>query len=149
MIYQLTIPARFCPFWPRSSVGKTEVELNYSEVVGSIPPKKLHHHCFHFLLGITVVPRETENNVYAILRGVNKVLWTMWKWQSQFTVYLRVNSLFHNPNPHAKLSGRFVVKQGNLQPRFYSKAGALSTQSWSILNYSCTEHKSLLCTPTK
>ena len=41
--------------------------------MGSIPPKKIHHHCFHFLLGITVVPREIEDNAYAILWGVKKV----------------------------------------------------------------------------
>ena len=29
------------------------------------PKKKLHNLCFSFLLGITTVPRETENNTYA------------------------------------------------------------------------------------
>ena len=44
--------------------------------MGSIPPKKLHFfifYIFHFLLGITVVPREIEDNAYAILWGVKKV----------------------------------------------------------------------------
>ena len=31
------------------------------------PPKFLHNLCFSFLLGITAVPREIENNAYAIL----------------------------------------------------------------------------------
>ena len=30
-----------------------------------LPPKGLHSLCFSFLLGITAVPRETENNAYA------------------------------------------------------------------------------------
>ena len=29
------------------------------------PPKNLHNLCFSFLLGITAVPREIENNAYA------------------------------------------------------------------------------------
>ena len=29
------------------------------------PPKKLHNYCFQFLLGITVVLREIEDNGYA------------------------------------------------------------------------------------
>ena len=35
------------------------------------PPKKekLHNFCFLFLLSITAVPRETENNVYAKFWG--------------------------------------------------------------------------------
>jgi len=30
-----------------------------------LPPKILHNHCFQFLLGITVVPREIQDNRYA------------------------------------------------------------------------------------
>ena len=35
--------------------------------------KKIHNHCFQFLLGITVVPREIEDNGYAKVLKVNKV----------------------------------------------------------------------------
>ena len=35
------------------------------------PHKILHNHCFQFLLGITVVPREIEGNGYASFWGVN------------------------------------------------------------------------------
>ena len=28
-------------------------------------PKILHKHCFQFLLGVKMAPRETENNAYA------------------------------------------------------------------------------------
>ena len=37
------------------------------------PPLILHNHCFQVLLGITVVPREIEDNGYAKFWGVNKV----------------------------------------------------------------------------
>ena len=39
------------------------------------PPKKrkLHNHCFQFLLGITVIPSEIEDNGYVKFWGVNKV----------------------------------------------------------------------------
>ena len=36
-------------------------------------PKILHIHCFQFLLGITVVPREIQDDDYAKLWGVNKM----------------------------------------------------------------------------
>ena len=35
--------------------------------------KKLHNHCFQFLLGSTVVPREIEDNSYAKCRDINKM----------------------------------------------------------------------------
>ena len=39
-----------------------------------LPPQILHNLCFPFLLGITAVPREIENNAYAKLGGgANKV----------------------------------------------------------------------------
>ena len=39
------------------------------------PPQKknLRNHCFQFLLGITVVPREIENNGYVKFGGLNRV----------------------------------------------------------------------------
>ena len=40
------------------------------------PLRILHNHCFQILQGITVVPREIENNGYAMVMqfwGVNKV----------------------------------------------------------------------------
>ena len=38
-----------------------------------LPPKILHDLCFSFLLGITAVPRETENDTYSTLLGANKM----------------------------------------------------------------------------
>ena len=37
------------------------------------PPQILHNLCFSFLLGITTVPREIENNANAKFWGANKV----------------------------------------------------------------------------
>ena len=38
------------------------------------PPKILHNLCFLFLLGITVVPREIENNAYAKFEGQTRCI---------------------------------------------------------------------------
>ena len=37
------------------------------------PPQILHNLCFSFLLGITAVPREIENNAYVKFWGTNKM----------------------------------------------------------------------------
>ena len=49
--------------------------VNCSLIAPPPPSKKkiLHNLCFSFLLGITAVPRETENNAYAKFWGANKV----------------------------------------------------------------------------
>ena len=39
-------------------------------------PKKLHKHCFQFLLGVKMAPRETEDNAYAKFGGgKQRTLW--------------------------------------------------------------------------
>ena len=39
-------------------------------------PKILHKHCLHFLLGVKITPRETENNAYAKFWGdKQRTLW--------------------------------------------------------------------------
>ena len=46
--------------------------------------KILHKHCLHFLLGVKVAPRETENNAYAKFGVTNKehygMLWYFLEW---------------------------------------------------------------------
>ena len=37
-----------------------------------LPSKILHKHCVHFLLGLTMVPRENKNNAYAKFWRANK-----------------------------------------------------------------------------
>ena len=37
-----------------------------------LSPKILHKHCFQFLSGFTMVPRENKNNAYAKFGGTNK-----------------------------------------------------------------------------
>ena len=48
--------------------------------VTCLPPKILHNHCFQFLLGITVVPREIVYHGCAQLRSKQGALWPLWKW---------------------------------------------------------------------
>ena len=39
-------------------------------------PKIVHKHCFQFLLGVKMAPRETENNSYAKFGGYKqRALW--------------------------------------------------------------------------
>ena len=40
----------------------------------NIHPKLLHNHCFQFLLGITVVPREIKDNTYAKFKVYKKIV---------------------------------------------------------------------------
>ena len=37
-----------------------------------LSPQILHKHCFQFSLGLTMIPRENKNNVYAKFAGTNK-----------------------------------------------------------------------------
>ena len=48
--------------------------LHISHNAPYLPPKILHKHCFSFLLGITAVPREIENNAYARFWGEIKCI---------------------------------------------------------------------------
>ena len=41
------------------------------------PPQILHNHCFQFLLGITLVPKEIENNGYTKLGAKQGALFPM------------------------------------------------------------------------
>ena len=47
--------------------------LHISTNAPYLPPKILHNLCCSFLLGITAIPREIENNAYAKFGGANKV----------------------------------------------------------------------------
>ena len=47
--------------------------LHISHNTPYLPPKVLHNLCFSFLLGITAIQREIENNAYAKCSGLNKV----------------------------------------------------------------------------
>ena len=41
----------------------------------------MHKHCFQFLLGLTIVRREIENNDYANFWGKQSALCITWKWR--------------------------------------------------------------------
>ena len=49
-----------------------------------LSPQILHKHCFQFLLGLTMVPRENKNNAYVKLGGgggrKQRILWYFPKW---------------------------------------------------------------------
>ena len=57
-------------------------------VAPCLPPKILHSHCFQFLQGITVVPREIEDNGYVKFWGVNKVHYGLCENGEQAKVYI-------------------------------------------------------------
>ena len=70
-----------------------------------LSPKNLHKHCFQFLLGLTLVPKENENNAYAKFGGTNKEYYGifrsgLWKLKNsgplsgQFTISPHTLSLF-------------------------------------------------------
>ena len=48
-----------------------------------LSPQMLHKHCFQFLLGLTMVPRENKNNAYAKFGGTNKEYYGIF-WNGQF-----------------------------------------------------------------
>ena len=61
-------------------------------------PKILYKHCLQFLLGVKMVPRETENNAYA-KDGVTKkehygMLWYFLEWsiREKYSLYKLVKS---------------------------------------------------------
>ena len=57
-------------YWANSPFShRPQCTLFYSQI--------LHNHCFQFLLGITVVPRETQDNGYVKFCRVNKVHYGM------------------------------------------------------------------------
>ena len=44
-----------------------------------LSPKILHKHCFQFLLGLTLVPRENKDSAYAKFGGTNKEYYDMFR----------------------------------------------------------------------
>ena len=68
-------------------------------------PKILHNHCFQFLLGITVVPREIEDNSYGKFQEVNKV---------HYMVYVKLVNMGEKP---CSISPEFVFRR-NLNVHF-------------------------------
>ena len=44
-----------------------------------LSPQILHKHCFQFLLGLTLVPRENKDSAYAKFGGTNKEYYDMFR----------------------------------------------------------------------
>ena len=58
----------------RTELGHCRIRhLHISHNTPCLPPKILHNLCFSFLLGITAVPKEIDDNVYAQFWGANEV----------------------------------------------------------------------------
>ena len=56
--------------------------LHISHNTPCLLPQILHNLCFSFLLGITALPREIENNASIKFRGKKKgAFWEMCKWR--------------------------------------------------------------------
>ena len=51
--------------WPVAQPNGNTPLPHFRNATYPPPPQNLHNLCFSFLLGITTVPRETENNTYA------------------------------------------------------------------------------------
>ena len=66
--------------------------LHISHNASYLPPKILHNLCFSFLLGITAVPREIENNAYAKFWG-GQIRCFMGDVQVVYALHFLVNSL--------------------------------------------------------
>ena len=82
-------------FW--SKIHHFHIDHNTHLVYPCPPPpkKKMHKHCFQFLLGITVLLREIEVNGYAKFCGVNKVHYGLCKnreWPKISRALRRANS---------------------------------------------------------
>ena len=69
-----------------------------------LPSKILHNHRFQYLLSITVVPREIEENGYEIYnfffwrrvgRDKQGTLWSKWKWWWRVYIAGILNTLMH------------------------------------------------------
>ena len=61
-----------CP--SRSPIHHFHIDHNAS----CLPPKSLHNHCFQFFFGITVVPREIQDNIYPTFWvGKQGAFWSM------------------------------------------------------------------------
>ena len=65
-----TIKGFFPPDW-NISLHIHHFHIDYND--HCLRPKILHNHCFQFLLGVAVVPREIEDNGYAKFWRLNKV----------------------------------------------------------------------------
>ena len=71
-LFHLTID----PFYiTRNSVGTSLAAIGHHEKYNNticLSPQILHYHCFCFLVGLTMVPRENKNNAYAKFVGLTK-----------------------------------------------------------------------------
>ena len=88
-------PQEFAYTWQSKLVGiiaiKTEnYHFHIDHNTPCLPPQILHIRCFQFLVGITAVPREIQNDGYAkFWGGKQDASWSMCKWWIHFYVTFR------------------------------------------------------------
>ena len=74
----------------------------------------LHNHCFYFLLGLTIVPGEIENDAHATFWGANKVYYGMYYGIDQFWSSLERRDSPGLGNPRNTIFKRFDnISTGN------------------------------------
>ena len=79
---------------PVSIVLNTSVTIFTVTNAPCLPPIILHNHCFQFPLGITVIPRETEDNGYAKFWGINRVHYGLGEnGQYQLLIHLMIGQI--------------------------------------------------------
>ena len=80
-------------------------------------PKILHKHCFQFLLGVKMAPRETENNAYAKFWGdKQRPLWYVMVFLEGVdkTRNTEHSGTFRNIPEHEKIKIIFMKKKKNI-----------------------------------
>ena len=91
------------PIWNKGNKNQLN-EFNYNTIIIKtsmghfqkyqntlcLPSKILHKRCFHFLLGLTMVPRENKNNAYAKFWRANKEYYGIFE-----------SGLYHHHNYHS------------------------------------------------
>ena len=80
---------------PISIVLNTSFTIFTETNAPCLPLKILHNHCFQFPLGITVIPREIEDNGYAKFWGVHRVHYGLGEnGQYQLLIHLMIGQLW-------------------------------------------------------
>ena len=64
-LLKIGISADYKVFRVQRIIHHPLANIRYTIILFVCLPKTLHKHCFYFLLGFTIFPRETGNNAYA------------------------------------------------------------------------------------
>ena len=84
-----------------------------------VPPKIFYQHCFHFLLGLTMLPRENKSSA-KFWRDKQRILWVFWKWPITVDYYSSFIKIDHLTN---KTSNEILSKL----KQYLARHGLLTT----------------------